>query len=358
MGRVDLHTTPKAVASAIEPMDAAKKLRLQKAAKDFEAVLVGYMLKSMRSSVQKADEFGESFGSETIEGMFDSEVARSMSRGGSFGIAEMLYKKLAGEPMPKHPAHAAASVVRPASGTTAAAVGGQRSEPAMASPPPAAASTPVAATMSAVAIVAPQTGGTVTASAPADEARTAAGNLSPVPAAVRRSEPVSAQPKPASADASFTAARAQKRSVHRRDAAPADLVAPYSSIIDTAAEEHGIDANLLKAVIATESAGRPNAVSSKNAKGLMQIIDSTAADLGITDVWDPEQNIRGGAKYLRQLLDRFDGDARLAVASYNAGPGTVERHNGVPPIRETRDYVQRVMRYLELFEQEGPTHAD
>ena len=139
MGRVDLHTTPKAVASAIEPMDAAKKLRLQKAAKDFEAVLVGYMLKSMRSSVQKADEFGESFGSETIEGMFDSEVARSMSRGGSFGIAEMLYKKLAGEPMPKHPAHAAASVVRPASGTTAAAVGGQRSEPAMASPPPAAA---------------------------------------------------------------------------------------------------------------------------------------------------------------------------------------------------------------------------
>jgi len=127
----------------------------------------------------------------------------------------------------------------------------------------------------------------------------------------------------------------------------------FEHIINEAAEKYGVDSTLLKAMMATESAGNPKARSSANAKGLMQLIDSTAASLGVQNVWDPEENIHGGAKYMKQLLDKFDGDVKLAVASYNAGPARVEKHKGVPPIPETQQYVQTVMKYMELFTDNG-----
>lgn len=138
----------------------------------------------------------------------------------------------------------------------------------------------------------------------------------------------------------------------------AERLATYETIIDTAAQAHGVDPVLIKAVIATESAGKANARSSKEAKGLMQLIDSTAADMGVKNVWDPEENINGGTKYLKKMLERFDGDLKLALASYNAGPGAVERHKGIPPYRETRDYVSRVMHYMKQYEQEIATHGE
>ena len=129
----------------------------------------------------------------------------------------------------------------------------------------------------------------------------------------------------------------------------------YESIINDAAEKYGVDTSLLKAMMAAESAGNPMAHSSANAKGLMQLIDSTADMLGVEDVWNPEQNINGGAKYMKQLLEKFNGDTTLAVASYNAGPERVAKNNSVPPIPETQQYVKKVMQYLDMFSEEGET---
>ncbi len=110
-----------------------------------------------------------------------------------------------------------------------------------------------------------------------------------------------------------------------------------------AAEASGLDSNLIAAVMALESGGNPYAVSRAGAKGLMQLMDSTARLMGVTSPFDPEQNIMAGARYLRTLLDRFNGDERLALASYNAGPAAVEKYGGIPPYRETIQYVRSVL---------------
>jgi soluble lytic murein transglycosylase-like protein len=104
--------------------------------------------------------------------------------------------------------------------------------------------------------------------------------------------------------------------------------------------------NLVRAVILTESGGRADAVSSKGAVGYMQVLPSTGKEMGASDVRDPWQNLYAGAKYLRKQLDRF-GNLEHALAAYNAGPGAVERHAGVPPYRETRRYVQRVLSWMD-----------
>ena len=90
----------------------------------------------------------------------------------------------------------------------------------------------------------------------------------------------------------------------------------------------------------------------------MQLIDSTASDMGVKNVWNPQQNIDGGTKYLKQMLDKFQGDLPNAVASYNAGPAAVEKHGGVPPIKETKDYVSKVLNYLQQFEQQEMSNND
>ena len=108
------------------------------------------------------------------------------------------------------------------------------------------------------------------------------------------------------------------------------------------AASHGMDPRLVQAVIQAESAYNPRAVSSAGALGLMQLMPATARQLSVAEPLSPEQNIRGGVAYLRQMLDRF-GSVELAVAAYNAGPGAVERYRGIPPYAETRAYVQRVM---------------
>ena len=106
--------------------------------------------------------------------------------------------------------------------------------------------------------------------------------------------------------------------------------------------------DLLRAIIQIESGFHPRAISSKGARGLMQLMPGTARDMGARNVLDPRQNIFAGARYLRLLLDVFDGNVTLAAAAYNAGPTNVQRHRGVPPFPETRDYVEKVHALLGL----------
>ena len=114
-------------------------------------------------------------------------------------------------------------------------------------------------------------------------------------------------------------------------------------LVRAAANEARVDPSLVSAVVQTESGFDPRASSAAGAVGLMQLMPATATSLGVTDPYDPAQNVRGGASYLRALLARFHENVPLAVAAYNAGPGAVERYGGIPPYAETRAYVGRVM---------------
>lgn len=132
------------------------------------------------------------------------------------------------------------------------------------------------------------------------------------------------------------------------------LLPHLATIIEPAAERHAVDPNLVAAVIWAESNGDPNAVSHKGARGLMQLMPATAQELGVVSVLDPEQNVEGGTRYLRSMLDRHGGDVSLALAAYNAGPEAVRRYGGVPPYKETRVYVDRVLKmYARVEGNEG-----
>jgi Rod binding domain-containing protein len=248
-------TAATAPAKAIDPQ---KKAKLQKAVKEFESVFVGYILKTMRGTVQKSDLAGDDFGGDVLEGLFDTEMARHISGQSGLGIGEMLYKQMTGESL---------SGAAPRSG--------------------------------------------------------ASGSLP---------------------------------SILRGKLAPSDTVAQrvesFGAAIQSAAAENAISPALLKAVIAAESGGDPSAQSAKNAKGLMQLLDTTATDMGVKDVWNPSENIQGGAKYLKQMMERFGGDITKALASYNAGPAAVEKHNGVPPFKETREYVRKVIGFMNAYDNE------
>ena len=111
-----------------------------------------------------------------------------------------------------------------------------------------------------------------------------------------------------------------------------------------AARRHGLDPNLVLAVVGVESGFQPDAVSQKGAQGLMQLMPATALELGVKDALDPAQNLDGGTRYLRILMAQYGGDLGKALAAYNAGPGAVKRHGGVPPYQETHHYIDRVLK--------------
>jgi soluble lytic murein transglycosylase-like protein len=156
-------------------------------------------------------------------------------------------------------------------------------------------------------------------------------------------------PQPAASQASNTSF-AQALSAAQSPVAPggAGGPVPFGAEIDAAAQRYGLDPALLKGLIRQESGFDARAQSSAGALGLTQLMPSTAASLGV-DPLDPAQAIDGGARYLRQQLDRFGGDPAMALAAYNAGPGAVAMYGGIPPYAETQNYVQRVMAFAQQY---------
>lgn len=124
----------------------------------------------------------------------------------------------------------------------------------------------------------------------------------------------------------------------------------FEPIIKSLATEYGVDKSLVMAVIHAESGYNPNAVSPKGAQGLMQLMPKTAQGLKVSNSLDPKENIRGGVRYLRFLLDTFKGDVTLALAAYNAGLNKVSQYGGIPPYQETRNYVTRVLSYQKTYQ--------
>lgn len=126
-------------------------------------------------------------------------------------------------------------------------------------------------------------------------------------------------------------------------------VSPYHQHIIKASQTYRVEAALIKAVIMAESGYNPNAVSRRGAQGLMQLMPGTAKWLGVHDAFDPVLNIDGGVRYLRRLLDRFDGDVQLALAAYNAGSRYVRKYGGVPPFKATHIYIEKVLKYRKNY---------
>jgi soluble lytic murein transglycosylase-like protein len=132
--------------------------------------------------------------------------------------------------------------------------------------------------------------------------------------------------------------------------APCDPIADpaVAPIIEGAAKAHDLQPNLIRAVIEQESAFRPCAVSSTGAEGLMQLMPDTAEQLGVSDPFDAAQNIEAGAKYLKELIDKYKGDLAQALGAYNAGPAAADQAGGIPGIPETRDYVDAILKKLDI----------
>ena len=130
-----------------------------------------------------------------------------------------------------------------------------------------------------------------------------------------------------------------------------ELMNLINSDIDSASARYGVDKDLIRAVMKQESGFNPTSISSSGAQGLMQLMPDTANGLGVKNPFDITQNINGSTQYLKYQLDKFNGNLSLALASYNAGPNSVEKYNGIPPYAETQDYVQKVTEYYNQYKQ-------
>jgi soluble lytic murein transglycosylase-like protein len=130
-------------------------------------------------------------------------------------------------------------------------------------------------------------------------------------------------------------------------------VNPYDLLIHEAAGRHDVDSDLIRAIIMVESQFNPRAKSKRGAKGLMQLMPVTAGGLDVVDLLNPHENVHAGARYIKSLLDRFDGDVKLALAAYNAGPQSVIRYDGVPPYKETRLFITKVFDYYAAFKEDA-----
>ena len=132
----------------------------------------------------------------------------------------------------------------------------------------------------------------------------------------------------------------------------------YHMFIIQTASHYQIDPALIKAIIMAESGYNTNAVSKRGAKGLMQLMPETAQSLGVEDIFNPHQNITGGVQYFKQMVNRFNGDVKLALAAYNAGSRNVRNYNGVPPFKATHSYIKKVFKYYRIYKNQTGEEMD
>lgn len=278
----------------------AEKARLRKATKEFESFFNYYMLKTMRKTIPKGESgqglLSSDNSKDIFSDIFDNELARMMSSGRNRSIADMMYQRM--------------------EKLIEAGYSQAKSE------------------------------------SPIKDLNSVRRSIELVPAEFRQ---VSRESGPIGLERPKTEPISLNRQGSIRARSSDEIMRKYGHHIERAARANSLDPALLVSVIKAESNGDANAVSPAGAKGLMQLIDSTAAEQGVKRVFDPRENISGGARYLRQLLDRF-GDTKLALAAYNAGPGNVIKYRGVPPFEETRSYVDTVLDTLRTMRDRAPSH--
>lgn len=304
--------------AANEPDGAASRdelAALQKVARQFESLLVNELLKTMRATVPENTLWGDAGGAKIYRQMHDEALAESIaSSGNGLGIADLIVEQM------RH-------TLPGAKGTAEVSPRQPPRRPAL-----------------------------------ADLVPPAAPDFAPLPTAGASTTPAAEATRPRRETAyrrQITAGDdlARMRRLHDLAATEggvvADSFAIYGDSVAAAAKETGLDPGLILAVAIQESAGNPAAVSSRGARGLMQLMPGTARELGVRDPHDPDESLRGGARYLARMLERFSGRVDLALAAYNAGPGAVERAGDrVPKFAETERYVAKVQ---ALAQQLGAT---
>jgi hypothetical protein len=167
-----------------------------------------------------------------------------------------------------------------------------------------------------------------------------------------RQEPIALEAQTGSHPAQISEIPSDEQNKEAQNQANTPCEPPFFTHILRASKTYEVDTALIRAIIMAESSNNPRAVSRKGARGLMQLMPTTAKWLGVEDAFDPALNIDGGVRYFKRLLDRFDGDIELALAAYNAGSRYVRKYGGVPPFKATRIYIQKVLKYRQQFEKE------
>lgn len=298
-------SSAEALKSAVESEGSDKLTDKQKAdfakvARGFESMFVHEMYKTMRQSMLDEDEKdGEedmSFGGDVLQGMTDLQFSDSVSQSGKgMGIAQMMYKHLTGD-------------------SDLPALLTQRSS---------------------------RIPSDIGSSTKTDTKQLDLSSIGETKDSIEKLRAI--QARSLNTDAVPPSSQSFMERMNKR-------LANYSDTIESVAEKHGVHPALVKAIITAESAGNPHAVSPVGAKGLMQLMDGTAKDLDVNNSFDPIQNISGGTEYIARMLKKF-GSLDHAIAAYNAGPGNVQKHGGIPPFAETQAYVQRVKRFMSHYAQ-------
>jgi Rod binding domain-containing protein len=322
---------------ALKPTAASQKetarAKLQKATREFESLFSFYMLKSMRQSVSIGKDKQEGFmssglGKDTFTEMFDMKMAEKIATKGKQSISTLMYNQMVKQIDQKDADIPLKTSLESARNMQAPVF--KLHERGDAQPPQEQIMTETPLQVSHARTESKPIPQFVVNQEPypfefdlttisQEEA-----NITPQSEEIKSSPDTTASPQP------------QISSAHRQ------IFALYGEQIEKAAKQTSLDSGLIASVIHAESSGNAEAVSSAGAKGLMQLMDSTAVQYDVTKPFDPQENITAGSRYLRDLIDRF-GDVKLALAAYNAGPSNVRKFNGVPPFTETINYVSKVL---------------